>query len=187
MIYYISDLHFFDKPTFDKCSRSFRFEEFEKVIVSRWNKKVIDVDDVFILGDICEANLKETLSILNKLKGKKHLIVGNHDEKFIDEFIKSNLFESIDYIKLINDNGRLVCLCHYPLMDWNEFNRGSYHVFGHVHNKTEKNGYAYKQIKDYYKDKFAYNAGVDVIDFEPKTLDELIKLKEEKINEPYIY
>ena len=41
-------------------------------------------------------------------------------------------------------------------------------------------------MKDYYKNLKAYNAGVDVIDFEPKTLKELMKLKEANKDEPYI-
>ena len=49
-----------------------------------------------------------------------------------------------------------------------------------------KNGKAYAMMKDYYSHLPAYNCGVDVCDFEPKTLDELIKLKEANKNEPYI-
>ena len=62
------------------------------------------------------------------------------------------MFKSIKFIDLINDKDRKVCLCHYPLMDWMEFNRNGYLVYGHIHNKTIKNGYAYKQIRDYYLD-----------------------------------
>ena len=71
-------------------------------------------------------------------------------------------------------------------MDWMEFNREGILVYGHIHNKTAKNGYAYAMMKDYYSHLPAYNCGVDVCDFEPKTLDELIKLKEANKNEPYI-
>ena len=55
-----------------------------------------------------------------------------------------------------------------------------------VHNKTPNNSYAYKLIKDYYRNLPAYNCGVDVTEFEPRTLDELIILKEVNKNEPYI-
>ena len=71
-------------------------------------------------------------------------------------------------------------------MDWMEFNRKGILVYGHIHNKTAENGYAYKMIKEFYKDLPAYNCGVDVCEFEPRTLDELISLKEENRNEPYI-
>jgi hypothetical protein len=71
-------------------------------------------------------------------------------------------------------------------MDWMEFNRGGILVYGHIHNKTFKNGYAYKMIKDYYANLPAYNCGVDVCEFEPRTLDDLIHLKEVNKDEPYI-
>lgn len=41
-------------------------------------------------------------------------------------------------------------------------------------------------MKEFYETLPAYNCGVDVCDFEPKTLDELIHLKEENKDEPYI-
>lgn len=186
MIYYISDIHFRDENVFRKCSRNFTFEEYERMIVSKWNKKIKEDDEVFILGDVAENDIDEVLCIIKSLKGKKHLIIGNHDEKFLSEYKSSHLFESIEFIKLIYDKGRKVALCHYPLMDWMEFNRQGMFVYGHIHNKTIKNGQAYTEIKDYYKDKPAYNAGVDVIGFEPRTLDELIKLKEVNKDEPYI-
>lgn len=67
-------------------------------------------------------------------------------------------FEFLDEMKEV-----IVCICHYLLMDLMEFNSDR-----HIHNKIEKNRYAYKLIKDYYKDLKASNAGVDVIDFEPR-------------------
>ena len=60
-------------------------------------------------------------------------------------------------------------------------------VHGHVHNKTYKNRKAYQEIKQYYLDKPAYNCGVDVTNYEPVTLDEMIRLKEENQDDPYIY
>ncbi len=41
-------------------------------------------------------------------------------------------------------------------------------------------------MKDFYAHLLAYNCGVDVCGFEPRTLDELIILKEANKNEPYI-
>ena len=104
----------------------------------------------------------------------------------LDRIKESNAFESIEFMKLIDDSGKKVCLCHYPIMDWMEFNRGGYHAYGHVHNKTEKNDIAYVQIKQYFKDKPAFNAGVDVTNYEPVTLQEMMSLKEENKDEPYI-
>lgn len=188
MIYYISDTHFKDQKIFDKCSRPFAsLDEMEKTVVEKWNKKVKNGDTVYVLGDIGKDDDPSTILIFSRLNGLKHLLVGNHDHEMLEEIKKSGMFESVKFIDLIEDSGFKVCLCHYPLMDWMEFNRSGLLVYGHIHNKTEKNGPAYKQIKDYYKNLPAYNCGVDVIDFEPKTLEELINIKKEKENEPYIH
>ena len=187
MIYYISDTHFRDQKIFDKCKRPFKsIEEMEEKIISKWNQKVSDEDTIYVLGDIGKDDDPSTIDIFNKLKGHKHLIVGNHDHNMLEDIKKSNLFESIKFIDLILDGDNKVCLCHYPLMDWMEFNRDGLLVYGHIHNKTENNGYAYKLMKVYYKNLKAYNAGVDVIGFEPRTLKELINLKEANKDEPYI-
>ncbi len=187
MIYYISDTHFGDQKVFDKCSRPFSgLKELENEIVKRWNKKISDNDIVFVLGDIAEDSYIKAIDIYKGLNGHKHLIVGNHDLKMLKLIKDSKVFESIDFIKLIDDSNKKVCLCHYPIMDWMEFSRGGYHVYGHIHNKTDKNNIAYAEIKQYFKNKPAFNAGVDVTNYEPVTLQEMIKLKEKNKNEPYI-
>lgn len=187
MIYYISDIHLGDLRVFNKCSRPFSgLKELENEIVLRWNKKVKDTDVVYVLGDIAEDNYSPAIDVFRRLKGTKHLIVGNHDLKMLKEIKKSRVFETVEFMKLIDDNGRKVFLCHYPVMDWMEFSRGGYHVYGHIHNKTAENDPAYAQIKEYFKGKPAYNAGVDVTNYEPVTLEEMIKLKEKNEDEPYI-
>lgn len=187
MIYYISDTHLGDLRVFNKCARPFAsLEEMEKTIVDNWNKKVRKEDTVYVLGDLAEDGYKKAIDVYAGLNGHKHLLVGNHDMKMLDEIKESNVFESIDFMTLIEDGGRKICLCHYPVMDWMEFSRGGYHVYGHIHNKTLKNDPAYPQIKEYFKDKLAYNCGVDVTGFQPVTLDEMIVLKEKNKNEPYI-
>lgn len=187
LIYYISDTHFRDKKIFDKCNRPFdSVEDMEKQVIKRWNNKINDEDIVYVLGDIGQDEDISTISIFKTLKGHKHLIVGNHDHQMLEEIRNSNVFESIKFIDLITDDDYKVCICHYPLMDWMEFNRDGLLVYGHIHNKTEKNGYAYKLMKEYYKDLKAFNAGVDVIGFEPRTLKELMMLKEANKDESYI-
>ena len=41
----------------------------------------------------------------------------------IDAIKEINVFESINFIDLIFDGDYKVCVCHYPFMDWMEFNR----------------------------------------------------------------
>lgn len=187
MIYYISDIHFKDRSIFDKCSRPFiSLNNMESAIISKWNEKVKDDDIVYVLGDIATDYDASSIEVFRKLNGHKHLIVGNHDHLILEDIKNSKIFETVKFIDLIMDNNRKVCICHYPLMDWMEFNREGILVYGHIHNKTPENGHAYKLMKDYYANLPAYNCGVDVCDFEPRTLDELKHLKEVNRDEPYI-
>lgn len=181
MIYYIADTHFHDERVMRMARRPFEsVDEHDKALIERWNKKVKTDDTVYLLGDVSENNYPGILDILKSLNGKKHLIVGNHDLEMLDSFKESGVFESIEDIKFIKDNGRDVILIHYPLMDWRTIIKNSYLVYGHIHNKTEEQGSEYGEILRYYKGKPAYNAGVDVNNFEPVSLDELIRIKEAK-------
>ena len=187
MIYYIADTHLNDQKIFDKCKRPFNsLEEMNKTIIDNWNNRVNDDDIVYVLGDIIKDDDESAIELFRNLNGHKHLIVGNHDHILIDKIRESNIFESIKFIDVIIDNNQKICICHYPLMDWMEFNRNGLFVYGHIHNKTSNNGPAYTQIKAYYSDKCAYNCGVDVIGFTPRTLEELKTLKEANKDEPYI-
>ena len=76
----------------------------------------------------------------------------------------NNLFESIHNYLKIKDNGRDVILFHYPIFNWDMQKYGSYHLYGHVHGDPE---FQLKMPN-------TFNAGVDVNNWEPKTLDELI-------------
>jgi hypothetical protein len=59
----------------------------------------------------------------------------------------------------------MVILFHYPIEEWNGYYRNSYMLYGHVHENMDG-------IKKHPR---KFNVGVDVNDFEPKTLDELIE------------
>jgi len=178
MIYYISDLHLGDKRVFDLCGRNKTINEYNNELIEKWNSKVTNKDSVYILGDFAHENYSyEALEVIDELNGIKNLIVGNHDEFILLEVGEREItrhFNTIAWSELIVDNGRVVHLSHYPMMDWNMSQRGSYHVYGHIHNKN------LPDIKNYYKDKLAFNASADVIGHIPMSLDELIKIKEEQ-------
>ena len=40
-------------------------------------------DDIYILGDISWYNITKTIEIINSLNGRKHLIIGNHEKRFL--------------------------------------------------------------------------------------------------------
>jgi ADP-ribose pyrophosphatase len=68
----------------------------------------------------------------------------------------------------IREGNDVLVLSHYPMMTWNDIGRGSYLLYGHIHNGTDAPYWPLLQKMDH-----ALNAGVDVNGFRPVTLEEL--------------
>ena len=79
MTYFIADTHFGHSGIISLCDRPFaNADEMDMFMVEMWNNKISGNDTVYIVGDMFYKH-KEPDSILRQLKGKKRLIVGNHD------------------------------------------------------------------------------------------------------------
>ena len=173
MIYYTSDLHFFHFNILRICNRPFSsLEEMHEALINNWNKKVRPEDTVYILGDLsykCQ-DITDLYKILKRLNGHKILVQGNHDHKWLKIFKNTypkeikEIFEEITFYKEILDGSKQVALFHYPIEDYNHQYHGGYHLFGHIHNSG-----GVKKLEK------RFNVGVDVNDFTPMTLDELIE------------
>lgn len=78
-----SDLHLFHKNIIQYCSRPYEDEyKMNDAIVDVWNSTVDSEDRVIVVGDLTAGlfDRKEQLAeIITRLKGKKVLVVGNHD------------------------------------------------------------------------------------------------------------
>ena len=144
--FYISDLHLnhanvikFDKRPFENLS------EMNTVIENNWNNIVTNEDFVYILGDIIWTKDEEVIGVLARLKGHKILIQGNHDHRILQDLRIRNQFEKIVPYEEVTDvvNGKRVdvILSHYPILMWNKQHKGSYHLYGHVHNSREHKYY----------------------------------------------
>lgn len=171
MIYYIGDTHFGDKRVMELAGRPYSSTiEMDNDIVSQWNSRVKADDTVYILGDFAFDDI--SAQIVEKLNGKKILLLGNHDERLSLKTLRK--FDCIKMIETIEDSKRSVCLCHYPLLSYNNSVYGGYHVFGHIHNNTSDKAYFLQsQLSN------SFNCGADVVGFTPRTLDELIAFKKE--------
>lgn len=169
MIFYIADTHFGHCNILWLSNRPFNtIEQMNNKIIDNWNKKVTDNDDVYILGDFSYKG-NNPIDILKKLKGKKHLIVGNHDSKLLKNIDFRNQFVEITNMKTVNDNGIHIVCCHYPMVEWDGYYRGTLHFYGHIHNNIGNETFKYiSNVKN------AYNVGVDIIGFEPRTLREIV-------------
>lgn len=173
MIYYIGDTHFGDKRVMELADRPYSsIQEMDNDIVRKWNLRVRENDTVYVLGDFAFDDI--SAQVIDKLCGRKILIIGNHDEVFSAETLRK--FVCVKTIETISDCNRSVCLCHYPLLSYKNSVYGGYHVFGHIHNnKNDKAYYLQSQLSN------SFNCSADVVGFTPRTLNELIVFKKEGI------
>lgn len=87
----------------------------------------------------------EAEEILRQLKGRKYMIVGNHDYYLNDQDFDRSLFKWIESYKELNDNRRKIILSHYPIFCYNgQYRRNgegipkTYMLYGHVHNTFDE-------------------------------------------------
>ena len=166
MIFYTSDMHLGDERILRLSCRPFAsVEEMDAALIRNWNQTVSEEDTVYILGDL--AYNDEAAQKVRKLKGRKALLLGNHDAGLTLETL--NCFERVDKIMTITDGGYSVCLCHYPLLSYENSIYGGYHLFGHLHNNEKDLAYAI--MENFPR---SLPCGVDVNGFTPKTLAQLI-------------
>lgn len=170
MIYYISDLHFGHRNIIKMDGRPFEtIEQMDEQLILSWSERVTDDDDVYIVGDFAYRNGNTAIWYLRQLKGRKHLVIGNHDYITIGDEKTLAYFASVEKMNLIVDKDRTVSLCHFPIAEWNGKRRGGYHIYGHIHNRNDE---VYEFMSRFDR---ALNAGCMVNGYRPVTLDELIE------------
>lgn len=171
---YISDLHFGHSNCIHFDHRPFAdVEEMDRTLIALWNSRVYNDDNVYVLGDFCFHNAKPAEWYLRQLKGHKHLVIGNHDGKLLQNETAMSYFESVDKMMHIEDQGQHICLCHYPIADWYKGRHGSWHIYGHIHN-DRSDVYQLMKTREH-----ALNAGAMINHYTPASLNELIRNNKE--------
>lgn len=166
-VYFISDLHFGHKGMAQKY-RKFQDEfSHDEHIIEQWNKTVKSKKDLtFILGDI---TMKKSFYYyqLDRLNGKKKVILGNHDRiQDVHELLK--YVESV--AGMMEYKGHI--LTHCPIHP-QELRRWGKNIHGHLHENFVMNG----DIRD---DRYI-NACCDVLDYRPRTLEELLNFDYKRV------
>ena len=118
MRFFISDTHFGHANIIRYCDRPFSTaEDMDKAMIDRWNELVTDCDEVFFIGDFSlTLSAERTAEILHELRGTKHLILGNHDDRRSKGFWSKH-FATVEDTRrvLIAPVNRSVTLHHYPM------------------------------------------------------------------------
>lgn len=152
----------------------------DKALIERWNKKVTNKDIVYVLGDISWHDDEKTYELVSQLRGRKNLVQGNHDK--IREKVGSLFGEICFYKEIVLPGKTRVVLCHYPIVFFNHHRHGGYMLYGHVHNTsewtmTEHQKHELQQLNIKCN---MFNVGCMLHNYEPVSLDEIIKMEERK-------
>lgn len=121
MVYFTSDLHFSHNKEFLYGPRGFNSEgEMNEAIIKNWNSIVAPEDDVYVLGDLMLSNNDKGLRCIKNLKGKLHIIRGNHDSDNRMELYRNcwNVVE-ISEGKFFRYGKYHFYLSHYPCLTSN--------------------------------------------------------------------
>ena len=162
------------------CERPFNsVAEMNQTLIKNFNKIIKDDDMVYHVGDLCfrnspggkhgEGSVDKAFTYVKKFKGLWIYLKGNHDR---NNSLKTKLTSCV--IEFAN---KKIWLTHKPQDANPEY---AINIVGHVHG-------AWK-IKRLNKTSIMYNAGVDVHDFKPVSLDKVMDninkwLREEKNGE----
>ena len=148
-IFFTADTHFFHTNIIKHCpDRPYPEMNAEKMhdewLIDLWNSTIERKDIVYIVGDFAFGNKIMVTKLLGKLRGQKHLILGNHDASSSK---LTNYFESMTQIKDLSFKASVypflkkdfdLALCHYPLVSWNRKNYGACMVHGHCHGRVDE-------------------------------------------------
>ena len=84
-IWLIGYRHFGHSRIIEYCGRPFSSaEQMDEILINNWNRCVRSDDDVFVLGDFALCNKARMIELGKRLKGRKTLILGNHDGSPLD-------------------------------------------------------------------------------------------------------
>lgn len=176
-IWFTSDTHFFHNKVVEYCQRPFAsVEEMNEELIARWNAAVHRDDIVFHLGDFCFGKPEQWHYILDRLKGRIYLVLGNHDAGHINDEVASR-FEGVAFQMRLNVNGQKIYLNHFPFLSYSGDIHGTWQLFGHIHSSLDNyNIISQQRLAVLHPNQ--YDVGVDNNNFTPvsyRQIEEIIK------------
>jgi calcineurin-like phosphoesterase family protein len=159
--WFSADQHFGHEAVLQFCDRPFKnIDHMDKMLIKNHNELVQPDEDVYYIGDFAwwgPQKADRIGNIIKKLNGKKHLILGNHDRLKPFTYIEYGFTSVHTSLSLHEDK---FVLAHDPSVA-TILNRGQTLICGHVHQ-------LFRQVGN------AYNVGVDVHDYKPVSLTQII-------------
>lgn len=146
-----SDQHFYHKKIIEYENRPFKdLEDMHKNLIRDWNSVVAKKEIVYILGDFSFGNKQMICEIVSQLKGRLHLILGNHESTRSYRWWQECGFEFVSKYPIIYED--IYIFSHRPLVN---IGTGFFNVHGHMHSKL------------YTADSSHFNVSVDNVGYKP--------------------
>ena len=170
--YFTADWHLYHHNIIGYCNRPFKSTADMHKTMQKRNNNIVGPDDViWNIGDVCIAPPEYVGRIrkqVDKFNGLKHLVLGNHDEWKAKSYGKSG-FMTTHTAMWFRHKGLTFYMMHDPA----EFavvqnDPSAVMLCGHVHNL----------FKHLLPEKRVINVGVDVWDFKPVSLEQILLLLE---------
>lgn len=169
-LFFTADQHWHHARIISYCQRPFSsVEEMDEKLITNWNNVVGDDDIVFHLGDFAKGGSSEWSRLLQRLKGKIYLILGNHDLKSIGAGFSR--FEGVCMQMIINVKGQRIYLNHYPFLCYGGAYRNTWQLFAHVHTCPAKTGKDFSRLSMLFPTQ--YDVGVDNNNFTPVSFEQI--------------
>jgi calcineurin-like phosphoesterase family protein len=131
----------------------------DEALVENWNATVAPDDEIWHLGDFALGRTAAQMdALLRRLNGRKHLVTGNNDGAAT---VSLPGWASVQPYAEIEQDGRLIVLCHDAFRTWHGQRRGAVNLHGHSHGRLAP---LPRQ----------FDVGVDARDFRPVTLMHLL-------------
>ena len=180
-LFFTADTHFNHANILRFCNRPFAdVEEMNETIITRWNQVIGNDCHVFHLGDFCQGGSAEWSRLLDRLNGRIHLIVGNHDLKNLRQGFM-NRFEEVVMQQRIEVETKSIYLNHYPFLCFEGgYKSNVWQLFGHVHTRTNNTGLDAERLAYLYPTQ--YDVGMDNNDFTPVSYEEVKRIIEQQIS-----
>ena len=136
-VFFVADTHFGDAALVQRRRTMFRsVEDHDEALISRWNEVIAEADEVWHLGDFAaDASREHCAAVFSRLKGRKHLVRGNHDTNRVLQLPWAEPPVESARISVEDGNGQplRLFLSHYPHRSWPGFWREARHLYGHTH------------------------------------------------------
>jgi calcineurin-like phosphoesterase family protein len=101
------------------------------------------------------------------------LILGNHDNRFVQDYFFRKLFYKIYTLYEEKWNYQKVTFCHYAMRVWNCSHHGAWHLYGHSHGSLPDDPHS-----------LSFDCGVDCHNFSPLTFDKVRAIMSRKSWKP---